>query len=125
MGKLHSYPATHACCRHKNWVGHIIVGREGDFTDRDVQNGASHAGRSNARAQVFAELSPLLCPRYLSSGVFEMKDPALAPLPYLMRFLLIGIVGGRFAFSAELRQRFVLQMLNGVDAVFCNADQHV
>ena len=60
----------------------------------------------------------IFCPRYLPSGVFEIKRSSSCSSASSVVFLLMGTVGGRFAFSAELRQRFVLQMLNGVDAVF-------
>ena len=112
-----SYPATHACCRHKNWVGHDSWPRRG-VADRDVQNGASHAEGAQMRVLRFV-LSFLLlfCPRYLSSGVFDMRRSSSCSSALPDALLLIGIDGGRFAFSAKLRQRFVLQMLNGVDAV--------
>ena len=55
---------------------------------------------------------------YLSSGVAGARRSSSCSSASSASLFLIGVVGGRFAASAELRQRFVLQMLNGVDAVF-------
>ena len=117
-----SYPATHAgLLPPQKLGGPQELATKGDcrHRGRDVQNGASHARGAQMHVLKFV-LSFLLlfCPRYLSSGVFEMRRSSSCSSALSDALLLIGIVGGRCAFSAELRQRFVLQMLNGVDAVF-------